>query len=292
MAAEILAPVLAAAPAGTPSLSSPWRLDPLLLLLAGLAIALFLQGWLRLRRRGRAEHASGWRPVLFVLGVAAAVVPLVSPIDELSDSYLLSAHMLEHVLLADVSPALMLLAVRGPLVFFLLPPAVLRPLARGHRLRAVLGWLMRPAVAVTAWAVVMTAWHIPAAYDAVLHRPWLHDLEHLSFVVVGTLVWSQLIDPTRRLTIRTRLKTALAYLVVGQTLSDALLFSFQSYYPAYAHQAHRVLGLSPLTDQRAAGAVMMAEQWLATGTCIVILLLALRRTPTRPQATPARSELA
>ena len=118
------------------------------MLLAGLAIALFLQGWLRLRRRGRAEYASAWRLVLFLLGVAAAVLPLVSPLDELSDHYLLSAHMLEHVLLADVSPALMLLAVRGPLVVFLLPPAVLRPLARAHRLRAVLAWFMRPPVAI------------------------------------------------------------------------------------------------------------------------------------------------
>ena len=274
-----------------PSASSPWHFDPLLLLLAGLAIALFLQGWLRLRRRGRTDYASGWRLVLFLLGVAAAVLPLVSPLDELSDRYLLSAHMLEHVLLADVSPALMLLAVRGPLVVFLLPPAVLRPLARMHRLRAVLAWLMRPPVALAVWALVMTAWHVPAAYDAALRSQRLHNLEHLTFVLAGTLVWAQLIDPTRRLTIRTRLVTALAFLAVGQTLSDALLFSFRSYYPSYAAQAHRVFGLSALADQRAAGLVMMGEQLLTTGTCIVVLLLVMRRDALRRPPARARGEL-
>jgi putative copper resistance protein D len=150
---------------------------------------------------------------------------------------------------------------------------------------------MRPPVAVTVWALVMTAWHIPAAYDAALRSQRLHNLEHLSFVLAGTLVWAQLIDPTRRLTIRTRLVTALAFLAVGQTLSDALLFSFRSYYPSYAAQAHRVFGLSPLADQRAAGLVMMGEQLLTTGTCIVVLLLIMRRDALRRAPARARGEL-
>lgn len=277
----------------SPSVSSPWQLDPAVAALALAACALFLQGWLRLRRRGRREHASGWRLVLFALGVAVAVLPLASPLDALSDRYLLSAHMLEHVMLADLSPALLVLAVRGPLTVFLLPAAILRPLARSAGLRRALGFALRPAVSVGLWAVVMTAWHIPAAYDAALHSQRTHDLEHGSFVLVGTFVWVQLIDPTHRLSIRTRLLAGLALFAAGQTMSDALVFSFHAYYGPYVGQPHRVFGLTPLTDQRAAGLVMMAEQLLTVGTCLIVLLLALRRQARGPAAArPGRRELA
>ncbi len=277
----------------SPSVSSPWQLDPAVAALALAACALFLQGWLRLRRRGRPEYASGWRLALFALGIAAAVLPLASPLDALSDRYLLSAHMLEHVLLADVSPALLVMAVRGPLTVFLLPPAILRPLARSAGLRRVLGFALQPAVSVGLWVVVMTAWHIPAAYDAALRSQRVHDFEHASFVLVGTLVWVQLVDPTHRLQIRTRLLAALAVFAAGQTMSDALVFSFHAYYGPYDAQPHRVFGLSPLADQRAAGLVMMAEQLLTAGTCVVVLLLTLRRQARGlAPARPAHRELA
>src|SRR5438045_3312991 len=129
---------------GPPSLASPWHAQPLVIALAALAAAAFVRGWTRLRRRGRPDLASPGRFVLFGAGLAAAVLPPVSPLDALSDDYLLSAHMLEHVLIADVSPALLVLAVRGPLVLFLLPPLLLRPLARRQALRRVLATLLRP----------------------------------------------------------------------------------------------------------------------------------------------------
>ena len=68
-------------------------------------------------------------------GLAVGVLPLVSPLDAAGDQYLLSAHMLQHVLIGDLAPLLLVLAVRGPLVFFLVPPSLLRPLARSRRLR-------------------------------------------------------------------------------------------------------------------------------------------------------------
>jgi cytochrome c oxidase assembly factor CtaG len=63
----------------------------------------------------------------------------------------------------------------------------------------------------------------------------------------------------------------------GQVLSDALVFSFHPYYPAYADQPGRLFGISPLADQRAAGLVMAVEQLLTLGACFVVLLRRLRR---------------
>jgi cytochrome c oxidase assembly factor CtaG len=249
-----------------------WSLQVGPLALAAAALALFLHGFVRLRRRGRADHASCGRLVAFTAGVVLSVVPLVSPIDPLGDGYLLSAHMLEHVLLADAGPALMVFAVRGPLVMFLLPPALLRPLARSRAVRRPLRVVMRPAVGLAAWATVIGLWHVPAAYDYTLRHERVHDLEHAMFAIVGLLVWTQLIDPARHghLRLAHRLIFALALFGLGQVLADVLLLTFTPLYAAYAHQPARVGGISPLLDQRLAGAVMMVEQAVTLGTFSVL----------------------
>ena len=77
----------------------------------------------------------------------------------------LAGHMLEHVLIGDAAVALLVLAVRGPLLFFLLPPLAARSVARRAPLRAAAAALARPWVALAAWALVYAAWHVPAAYD-------------------------------------------------------------------------------------------------------------------------------
>ena len=86
----------------------------------------------------------GTAPCCSRLGLAILVLPLVSPLDLLGDRYLLSAHMLQHVLIADVAPALILVALRGPLLFFVVPTALLS--AAGHTawLRRFASWLFRP----------------------------------------------------------------------------------------------------------------------------------------------------
>jgi putative membrane protein len=126
---------------------------------------------------------------------------------------------------------------------------------------------------------------VPAAYDYAAAHPLVHDLEHLTFVVAGTLAWTQLVDPARhgRLRRPQRVFFALAMLAISQPLVDALLFTTGPAYPRYVG-AH---GLSALTDQRLAGVVMMTEQLLSLGICVGLLLrpyLKERRERVRPPA--------
>ena len=104
-------------------LQSAWNAEPLVLAGAAVAAILFARAFLRLRRRGRSDHAGWGRAVLFACGLALVTLPLVSPLDAAGDDDLLSAHMLQHVLIGDAAPALLLLAVRGPLLAFVLPAA-------------------------------------------------------------------------------------------------------------------------------------------------------------------------
>src|SRR3954471_10790558 len=244
-------------------------MPPAVLLGLALAVVLFVQAFVRLRRR-RPEHAPWSRAVLYAAGLALLVLPLVSPLDHLGDEELLSAHMLQHVVLGDAAPALLLVAVRGPLLFFLLPAAVLSPLARSQWLRRMLGTLTRPRVAFGLWCANLAVWHVPALYDAALTRPVLHDFEHACWLLTGILVWTLLVDPAghRRLTTGGRLALAVALFAAGQILTDVLVFSFRELYPAYDGG----YGISAVHDQQLAGVVMMVEQLLTLGTLAAFLL--------------------
>ena len=259
-----------------------WDPAPLVLGLAVVVALRFAQAFVRLRRRGRRDHADWTRPVLFACGLALAVLPLVSPLDRAGDDYLISAHMLQHVLIGDAAPALLLLSMRGPLLAFVLPASAGRAVARIERLPVWAG--------IALWAGAIAAWHVPAAYDFALTHPWAHDLEHASFVTAGFLVWTQLIDPARRGRLSTGQKLAYAgcLYVLGQLLADVLFLS-GPLYPVYAAQPVRLLGLSPADDQQLAGLAMMVEQTLTLGAFAVLIL---RRAMDDAATWPGRRQAA
>ena len=264
------------------SFAHNWTLAAGPIAAAIMGLALFAQAFLRLRRRGRSDHAPWSRAALFGAGVGISLFPLVSPIDTLSDRYLLSVHMCEHLMLGDIGPALMVCAVRGPLSVFFVPGYLLGPLARTAWLRRTVAVLLRPRVSLAVWVTAMACWHVPVAYDYTLTHQAVHDLEHLTFALAGVLVWIQLVDPTGhgRLRVPQRLLFALAVFVFGQLLSDVLIFSFSPLYASYADQPARVLGISPLLDQRLAGIAMMVEQAVTLGSCAIVLYLKLGRRDT------------
>lgn len=263
-----------------------WSLDPLFLAGAAVAVGFFLHGWRRLRRR-RPALAPWSRVALFLAGVVLIAVGIASPLDAIAEEYLQSAHMLQHVLVGDAGVALTLLAVRGPLAFFFVPRDLLAPLARARWLRRALAFLLRPTVAVPLWLCTLAAWHLPALYETALRHPIVHWLEHLSFVLVGLLVWSLIIDPARhgRLTVNERIGLTALLFWASQILSYVLVFSFRPFYGIYATQPERLLGLSPLTDQKLAGVVMMIEQGLTFGLALVLLLRVARRSRSSPRVS-------
>jgi putative membrane protein len=246
---------------------------------AALAALLFLQAVVRLRRRGRADRAGWDRIALFAAGLGLSVFALVGPLDRIADDKLLSAHMGQHVLIGDLGPALLVTALRGPLLVFLLPAPVLAPLARSAGVRAILGALLRPRLAFSLWAANLAIWHVPYLYDLALAHQGLHDFEHVCWAVCGVLVWTLLVDPGshRRLSIGGRVALAAALFAAGQILTDVLVFTFTGLYPAY----HGAYGISAITDQQLSGIVMMVEQLLTLGTCVALLLLPRWRASTR-----------
>jgi cytochrome c oxidase assembly factor CtaG len=237
---------------------------------AAVAALLFLQAVVRLRRRGRPDLAGWDRVVLFGAGLGVTLFALIGPLDRLADEKLLFAHMSQHVLIGDLGPALMVTALRGPLLVFFLPAAILAPLARNRSVRTVLGTLLKPRVAFSLWAANLAIWHVPYIYDLALRHQNLHDFEHVCWMFCGLLVWTLLVDPGshKRLTVGGRVALAASMFAAGMILSDVLIFTFTPLYPFY----RGAYGLSAVTDQQLAGIVMTVEQLVTLGICVALIL--------------------
>lgn len=235
----------------------------LLIPVAALAAAfLFARGWGRLRRR-RPSDAGGDRLLLYATGSLTGLLGLLllhGPAEEAA-----SAHMLQHVLVGDVGPALVLVALRGRLFAAVVPRAVRRLLAR----RLVRG-LLRPGPSLALWGLLLWTWHVPVVYDAALAYEPLHVAEHASFLLGGLLLWNQLVDPARRrlLSLWGSLAYALVAMVVAQMLVAVLVLSYR---PLYGY------GSAP--DQALAGMIMALSQLATLGTFAYVRLRSHFRAP-------------
>lgn len=215
-----------------------------------------------------------WRPLLFGLGIVCGLVALESPIDTGGDSYLLSLHMIQHLLLMMVAPPLVLLGICGA-----------APLAAdtAPRWRAAFTWITRPWPATLLFNVVLLVWHVPALYDATLTTEPLHVFEHLTFIAVGVVFWWPIVDPLRRGD--TRLVspfTKMAMLVLAgippTVLGFVLALGRSVYYDFYA-RAPRLWGVSAISDQQLAGVIMLGLGNLIYFAAISIIFLRLFTNP-------------
>lgn len=236
--------------------------DLLIPVAAVVAALFFARGFGRLR--ARRPDGAGWdRAALWAAGLLAGtggVLLLHGAAEERA-----SAHMIQHVLLGDLAPALVLVALRGRLLFAVVP----KPVQRLFALRLVRA-LLRPGPSLAGWAALLWFWHIPVVYDAALSHESLHVLEHLSFVGGGLLLWNQLVDPAgrRALSLWGSLGYALGAMVIAQMLVWVLVLSYR---PLYAYGS--------ATDQSLAGLVMAVEQFLTLGAFTYVRLRAHFRAP-------------
>jgi cytochrome c oxidase assembly factor CtaG len=222
--------------------------------IVALLLALYWRAVTVLRWRGftvpRSQQAF-WYSGTFLIAVA-----LLGPPDALSDD-LLSAHMGQHLLLADIAAPLLLAGMRTPVLQFMLPRPVLVPLARTTWLRRLFRWLRRPLVAVPIWVVVLYGWHFGFAFEGALRDPWIHALQHESFFLASLLVWWAVVEPSKRRVSGELWKAGhlIGMRIAGMFLGMAFILMRVQAYPWYGDRAHEH-GLSVLTDQQIGGALM------------------------------------
>jgi cytochrome c oxidase assembly factor CtaG len=179
------------------SILDDWSLPlPLTLSIAIFALIYFV-GWLRISRT-RPEQFPLWRLYSFEFGMLVLWGAIGSPMDGLADA-LLSAHMVEHLLLMSIVPPLVLLGAPTVPLLRGLPRWLIRwllgPLMRVSWLRNCWNFILRPVPAWLLMNVTLLAWHIPAAYDFALENEIWHDVEHLCFLFTSLLFWWCLLRP-------------------------------------------------------------------------------------------------
>ena len=230
-----------------------WHTEPLLLLLvvgASWAHALMCGPWRARCLPGRTAYPVA-HAVRFHLGVLAAYLAVGSPLDQLGEGFLFSAHMLQHMLLIYVA---------APLVVTGLPPEFVdRFLLEGRpRLARVLGVLVHPLVGGVLFALCFSFWHFPELYEAALRSRPLHVLEHWSmFLPAVLMVWPLLSSSARlpRLGFGLSMAYAAGLMIADLPLWAALIFGEHPIYETY-RLAPRVSGLSAADDMILGAAVM------------------------------------
>jgi len=217
-------------------------------------------------RRWREVRASAGRLTSFLGGMALVLIALCSPVDRLAEQ-LFFMHMVQHLLLLDFAPILVILG---------LTRVILRPLTRRlMHVEQAAGPLAHPAFAIVLYAGFMLLWHVPAMYDLALERPVVHVLEHLTFGLAGGLYWWHLLSPIRsrrRLGGMGPIVYMLATKAIVGLLGILLAFAPDAIYAFYERQPG-YWGLSPGTDQAVGGLTMALEQSIVMGVALVFLFV-------------------
>ncbi len=281
MVAELVTPLLAAsAPAHeghehTGSLWAAWSVDPELLIPVALAALIYLHGLTRWTDRHR-EHPR-WRTACYLGGVTTVVLALESPLDLLGERHL-TFHMLQHELLLMVAAPLILLGAPTTPMLRGMPRwlrlGVVRRLARRSTVRRAYRLLTHPLAAVGLLTVMLWAWHLaPGWYDAALRQQLVHDLQHLSYMLLGVLFWWNVIDPAP-LRARMAYPLRMVYLLVAGTpkhlLAALITFASAPLYGAYA-EVEPIVALGLLDDQVTGGLIMWVPSQMMHLSAIAVV---------------------
>lgn len=204
----------------------------------------------------RYPPSTGHRPrrALFHGALVLMFFSLNGWLHDLSDSYLFSAHMVQHLMLALVVAPLMLMGVTGEM---------LRPALGVRGVTPVARWLTKPTHAFAIFNIVVAGWHLPPFYNYALSHHPVHIGQHLMFLAASVIMWWPILSPLPELP-RLSYPGQMLYLFL-MSIPMAIVSVYISYadsvlYPLYA-SAPRVWGITPMNDQMMGGLIM----WIPGG---------------------------
>jgi putative membrane protein len=206
------------------------------------ALAVLLLGYLAALGPLRpSEHNTSIRPgqvVAFGIVLAMLVLVLTGPLADLADTFLFSAHMVQHQVLT--------LGV-APLLLYSATPWMLRPFVRPRPVLRAARFLTRPGIALATFTVVLAVWHVPVVYNLSLESRAVHATMHFTMLGAAILNWWLLMSPLPELPPLVPPLQILYVMVAGFPMvfvSAMVTLSPDALYPHYA-AAPRVWGISP-----------------------------------------------
>src|SRR6266436_4551858 len=245
-----------------------WEFPVSLTLTLLLAASVYLRWWIPARAVS-AVAIPAWKASGFLLGLVLVWMAWGSPLAAYDHS-LLTVHMIKHLLLMTIAPALILLGEPGRVFWSGMPLFAqhsLRRVLRQSPLRRFARMIARPELCWSFSALTLVVWHIPALFTLCVRSTTWHTLEQAMFFGAGLLFWWPVIQPWPSTSTAPRW-SMLLYLFLAtlpcDILSGFLAFSDRVAYPVY-FSTPRLFGFSVLEDQQCAAALM----W----TCVTLIYL-------------------
>ncbi|MCC6430380.1 MAG: cytochrome c oxidase assembly protein [Gemmatimonadaceae bacterium] len=190
----------------------------------------------------------------FFASLALLFLTLNGPLHDLSDYFLFSAHMVQHLIMTLLVPPLMILGTPG---------WMLRPLLRAPRMFRLARAITTIGACFAIFNVVLSFWHLPPMYNLALAHHSVHIVQHLMFLVASVLMWWPLTSPLPELP-RAPYPMQMLYcflmVIPMSVISIYIVMADSALYPAYA-TAPRILGITPMEDQQYGGLIM----WIPGG---------------------------
>lgn len=227
-----------------------WHAHPDVLVMVVVLVGLY---WAGARAGGRStpvKRVTRAQAILYSSGVAVLYLGAGSPIHDISERYLFSIHMLQHLLFTLVAPPLMLLGTPGWMV---------EPLLRHPRVRRVAFSLTRMFPAFFIFNAVILVTHLQPVVDLSLRSHWTHFVLHLVLVATALLMWMPIFSPTPQLPRAGDFAQTIYLFVqslVPATIASFLVFAEKPVYSFYTEAPRRMWGLSVVTDQQIAAVIM------------------------------------
>jgi putative membrane protein len=237
-----------------------WGLHPSVVVGTAILGALYVWGITAARRRWHLSDRppEAWRLLCFAAALVTLLLSLNGPVHDLSDYYLFSAHMFQHLVLTLLFPPLLIAGIPGWL---------LSPLLRRHPALARVGRVLtRPLVAGILFTVTITIWHVVTFYELMMRDHDVHVFTHILFMVSAVIMWWPVMSPVPEVP-RLREGPAMLYLflvsIPMQLVAALISLADDPLYLWYV-DAPRTWGLSPLDDQKIGGLMMWvpANLWL------------------------------
>ncbi|OGU10105.1 MAG: hypothetical protein A2W29_05985 [Gemmatimonadetes bacterium RBG_16_66_8] len=216
------------------------------------------------RRRLGVPPVAGRKVVALGASLLVILGALNGPLHHLSDEYLFTAHMVQHLLITLLVPPLFIMGLPGWLVDTVVKPGVGYSVAR---------FLMRPLIAFAVPNTVLALWHFPGPYGAAMVNHDVHIVMHLTMMLTAGMLWWPVLSPTERLPRLSRPMQMLYLFALGLPMSLIGAMITLADHPLYEFyvSAPRLFGLSPLEDQRIGGLAMWVPGMLVFWSAMTVV---------------------
>jgi putative membrane protein len=243
-----------------------WQFDPVLIgNLLTLSVLYLLATTVLRQRLAPGETFPKSKAILFFSGIFILWAAEGSPLHDLSERYLFSAHMVQHLLINYFA---------APLLIWGTPEWVFRPLLLNRFVKPVAKFVLQAVVATLVFNLGLSIWHIPQIYDAGLQNSSVHHFQHIIFLTLSFISWWPVMSPLKEIP-RLNYGLQILYIFGTSTLLQIPLFGIVTFadqvlYPTYQNAA-RVLLADPLNDQIMAGLIMKVLGMIIYGVPLIVI---------------------